>query len=280
MYFVNKPTLTLLLTLFLIVFFTPSFAQSGNYKNIKQAVKNADTAIRLDLTDEFIHDDLHRLGKLTRLRELILANNDLEELPVQVCELKFLAVLSSKKNKLNSLPDCFSNLENLQELELYDASIKDLSPLKGLFNLKKLTLFDNANSLTLGEEFETLGRLKYLNIINTSIDSISSSIVKLSELEGLNLYQCSLTEIPELSELKTLKILILDNNQLSGKIPESIYQLTSLVNLSLENNQLTEIDDSIGNLKNLRQINLKGNKLSDYQLDIIRVLLPQCEIVK
>ncbi len=45
---------------------------------------------------------------------------------------------------------------------------------------------------------------------------------------------------------------MLDNNQLEGTIPESLYKLRSLRQLSLDNNHIEgELSYSLGNLTNL-----------------------------
>lgn len=71
-------------------------------------------------------------------------------------------------------------------------------------------------------------------------------------------------ELPqEIGNLKNLILLRMDANKLSGSIPESIGDLTQVREIYLEGNQLSgSIPESIGNLTQVRVIHLEGNQLS------------------
>jgi len=84
-------------------------------------------------------------------------------------------------------------------------------------------------------------------------------------IESLSLFSYNLKGplIAEISELKHLKFLKLDNNQLTGNIPPEIGNLEKLERLYLNDNQLTgNIPSEIGNLKKLHRLRLSGNKLT------------------
>ncbi|XLT02846.1 hypothetical protein HN51_052197 [Arachis hypogaea] len=62
--------------------------------------------------------------------------------------------------------------------------------------------------------------------------------------------------------LKSLKVLDLGNNQLSGSIPPELGNLTELVNMNLQSNDLTgRLPPGLGNLKYLQELRLDRNKL-------------------
>ena len=67
--------------------------------------------------------------------------------------------------------------------------------------------------------------------------------------------------IDECREALSFAKLRLENNQLT-KLPESIGNLTNLTKLHLWNNQLAKLPDSIGNLTKLRWLDLGNNKLA------------------
>ena len=81
----------------------------------------------------------------------------------------------------------------------------------------------------------------------------------------LNLNNNNLTgELPNnICTLNSLTLLYLFGNNLSGSIPTEIGNLRKLENLSLDNNLLTgEIPESIGNLTSLKDLSLGNNKLT------------------
>ncbi|KAK4348599.1 hypothetical protein RND71_031354 [Anisodus tanguticus] len=114
-------------------------------------------------------------------------------------------------------------------------------------------------------------------------------ITNCSFLEELNMTATSLTgQIPDLSSLKSLKLLDLSNNKLTGDFPLSIFNLTNLILLNFNENrqfnpwQLPEhistltklkwmvltacklhgpIPTSIGNMTSLIDLELSGNRL-------------------
>ena len=66
-----------------------------------------------------------------------------------------------------------------------------------------------------------------------------------------------------LGNLTSLTTLELDNNRLTGEIPASLGSLTSLYRLHLDNNQLTgEIPEELGNLTSLYRLYLYNNQLT------------------
>jgi Leucine-rich repeat (LRR) protein len=71
---------------------------------------------------------------------------------------------------------------------------------------------------------------------------------------------------------------VLDKNQLT-EIPKSIYQLKNLKTLSLNGNKLTEISDFISTLKTLEVLDLRNNYLKRYDIEVIKALLPKCNVI-
>ncbi|MQL90775.1 hypothetical protein Taro_023370 [Colocasia esculenta] len=68
---------------------------------------------------------------------------------------------------------------------------------------------------------------------------------------------------PRIWVLKTLNVLSLPGNKITGQIPKEFGNLSNLMNLNLENNHLTgEIPDSLGDLTKLQILSLSRNNLS------------------
>ena len=66
-------------------------------------------------------------------------------------------------------------------------------------------------------------------------------------------------------------------NQLKS-LPDSIGNLTNLKYLNLSKNQLKDLPESIGKLKKLQRLHLYGNQLSDEEKARIKKLLPDTDI--
>ncbi len=91
-----------------------------------------------------------------------------------------------------------------------------------------------------------------------------ATLENLTSLEILQLQDNMLTgEIPDLSPLISLRELSLAGNQLDGSIPASLGDLTSLRGLYLQDNMLTgSIPASLGDLTSLQFLQLRGNMLT------------------
>ena len=66
-----------------------------------------------------------------------------------------------------------------------------------------------------------------------------------------------------MGRLKSLKVLFLSHNRLSGDIPKELGNLSSLAGLFLNDNQLSgDIPKELGNLTNLESLALNNNRLT------------------
>ncbi|GIV44505.1 MAG: hypothetical protein KatS3mg035_1628 [Bacteroidia bacterium] len=253
------------------------------YTSINDAVRDAKNAYKLDLSDQYIdwNKEAKKLSKLEQLQALQIGNNSLTYLPAEIGSLKNLIFFSSKFNPLVSLPKEIGNLELLLHLELIGTKLDSFpDEFTNLLSLKVFHLQNNlADTLYLPTNF---GRLKFMQdiiIYNSPLDTLPASIGELQNLKSLVLAKNKLKKLPdEICKLKNLEVLVLDNNELNS-LPRNIYELRKLKVLSLRNNQLTSLNDDIVNFKNLAKLDLRGNSFTEEQLEIIRILLPGCNIL-
>ncbi|XP_070054775.1 receptor kinase-like protein Xa21 [Nicotiana tomentosiformis] len=187
-------------------------------------------------------------GFFSELQILILDNNGFTDIPpASISNLsKSLKEIAISHNPLNDvLPDSISNLSStsLERFSVYYSEIRGQIPLGigNLSNLNTLSLFGNA--LT---------------------GSVPRSLCDLQNLQVLALDQNRLTgPFPEcLCKLPELGYVSLSYNQISGPIPYCIgNSTTSLRNIYLNSNRLTNIPMSLWSLKDLVVLHLSNNSL-------------------
>ncbi|KAM1531167.1 hypothetical protein ACFX1Z_020162 [Malus domestica] len=261
------------------------------------------------------------LGNLTNLVNLDLSNNALTgEIPFEFSTLEQLKLFNLFMNRLHgSIPDYVADLPNLETLGLWMNNFTGIIPQK-LGQNGKLQLLDlSSNKLTgkippnlcssnqlrilillknflFGPIPQGLGTCSSLtrvrlgqNYLNGSIPNglIYLPLLNLAELQNnylsgmlsenansssqpAKLGQLNLSDnllsgpLPfSLSNFSSLQILLLSRNQFSGPIPPSIGQLHQVLKLDLRRNLLSgEIPPEIGNCFHLTYLDMSQNNLS------------------
>ncbi|KAF3699122.1 Carboxypeptidase N subunit 2 Carboxypeptidase N 83 kDa chain [Channa argus] len=232
-------------------------------------------------------------SKQANLTTLLLNFNRLQTvLPSMFDSLKQLEILQMKGNNISDLP-IFLFL-NLRKLRVLDLSINKIEEVKretfsGLAKLEILKMNNNLISNLTHDIFCNMSLLIELHLewnkISELADNIFSALTKLnvlnlrgnlltifsdkvfgfeaSNLKELNLKDNRLTKLSSLSNLTSLFNLMLSSNQLSN-LPEDIFRnITQLENLDLSENQLTFLPESIfSNLFGIQVIHLHKNNLT------------------
>ncbi|KQK17873.1 probable LRR receptor-like serine/threonine-protein kinase At3g47570 [Brachypodium distachyon] len=190
---------------------------------------------------------LYNMSTLTYLG--MGANALVGEIPENIGHtLPNLETFVVKQNKFQGLvPNSIANATNLQVIILGDNAFHGIVPYFG--SLLKLTILDlSKNQLEAGDW--------------TFLSSLASCTKLVSlHLDANNLQGELPNDIGGLS--KSLQVLVLSANKISGTIPHEIAKLTNLTILHMGNNQLTgNIPGSLGNLPYLFVLSLPQNKLS------------------
>ncbi|MBH38416.1 hypothetical protein CL658_05225 [bacterium] len=170
-----------------------------------------------------------------------------------------------KNRKTNGWVYDFKNAPSLDD-SILDAIYRD-SQKKG----KKIVHFDLTNTkiTTVPDLIGGFRHLKYLNLNDNRLRELPSSIGSLIALKIFFVEQNELKLLPDqIGDLTNLQRLFLDNNNLGFMPPYSMGNLENLIQLSLEHNQLIFIPDSIKTLKNLKEIKVKGNYLTERVITI------------
>ncbi|PHI17992.1 hypothetical protein CEQ90_20265 [Lewinellaceae bacterium SD302] len=198
--------------------------------------------------------------KINLARELILdeilisnegiISNFTTVLPEEISELKwlkYLIVSPLEKSSIVGIHESIFDLSFLEEFELKNHRIQELSP--------SINKFENLRSLNLSN-----------NLLRNipSIDTISVS------LRSLNLSSNNIEVFPEsIIGLKNLEELDLSNNYIRH-IPNEVGELSNIESINLSNNSLTELPRGIVNLPDNIELKIEENPLINPPIEIAR----------
>ncbi|PKK77171.1 PP2C-domain-containing protein [Rhizophagus irregularis] len=210
---------------------------------------NVSQNLMLDLPTDFIQS-------CHQLKELHLSQNELERVPQSVKQSQMLSTLNLSSNRLRDLDH--TQLENVTELTNLQA--------------------DNNLLTSLPKSFAKFRCLNILNVANNSFTEFPPVICDIISLSELDLSFNKITSVPmEIGNLVHLKRLFLIGNQITGSLPTSFSNLTSLQKLDIRRNQLTNID-VLSLVPNLQVLLIESNNVSIVKLSsssLQKLILPK-----
>ncbi|XP_021287639.1 putative receptor-like protein kinase At3g47110 [Herrania umbratica] len=192
---------------------------------------------------------------LPKLEELHLAINELSgPIPISISNASQLINLQLLNNSFSGvIPDTLGNLRYLKLLDLSHNNLSSNPSSPELSFLSSLTNCKELNKLTFDGNPLIRGELP------AAVGNLSAS---------LTLFYASLCNVKgsiprEIGNLTRLLWLGLDHNDLTGKIPTTIGRLRDLQDVNLGNNRLEgSIPFELCHLEKLAYLTLTGNKLS------------------
>jgi hypothetical protein len=176
---------------------------------------NGRDSVQLALNNARSSRTFNRLMSLTSLTKLNMSYNDLDSVPPEIQNLKFLKVLNLNSNNLSSLPPELGNLTALRTLNLQGNNLEVLpNSLGNLTALRTLNLQGN-NLEVLPNSLGNLTALRTLNLQENNLEVLPNSLGKLTDLKELNLRRNQLIGLPdEIGNLRFLRTLNLQENLL------------------------------------------------------------------
>ncbi|KAG2389104.1 hypothetical protein C9374_014504 [Naegleria lovaniensis] len=212
---------------------------------------------------------------LSSLQFLDLSNNNMANLEslntiLMSGQLRSLKVLHMKKNKLSGvLKHVTTNNQHvckntsIEEIYLDDNQLEQVetSWICALPNLKILSLaFNKLKDVEILEPAHIEKIYLHSNEI-TTLDNMKGIFT--DSLKVLSIHQNQINSLTdELGNCSTsLCEITLFNNKIQ-RLPPNLFQLTQIEALYLQNNELSEISEEIGNLQNLTELDLFNNKLT------------------
>lgn len=117
-----------------------------------------------------------------------------------------------------------------------------------------------------------------LSLTDQGLKTLPAEISMLKNLQILNLNGNKLKVLPpEIGELQNLQVFSLYDNNLRY-IPDEFRKLKSLEVLYLGKNKIVEMPVWIGGLGKLKRLDLIANRMTPYELNFLKELLPRCYI--
>lgn len=164
-----------------------------------------------------------------------------------------LNLVGSGSTKITSLKG-LENFTNLQELDLSENNIKDISPILEINGITKLNLNGNKveNIMSLVEEPE----LTELYLSRTGLSSIDF-MSKLSKIQILNISNNTISNLQSINNMPTLQTLNVSNNKNLTSM-EDILKRTSIKELNISSTGITDLTgiEVMSNLESLDASNL------------------------
>lgn len=182
------------------------------------------------------------IGSFKNLKDFRASNNKLETLPDTFANLKELEILYLDFNIIKELPSYLSTFTKLRSLKLTGNKFRSLP--KIFANLKALELLELSTLYlgTIDKDIFTLEKLRDLDLSRNNLEVIPEKIGNLLNLEQLSFANNYLETLPKkLVELKKITLLDISNNLLTT-IPEELIILPKLKRVKAFNNPIEKTE--------------------------------------
>lgn len=151
------------------------------YKDLKQAIRQKEKVLSIDVASQNLKKLPEKLYKLTNIVSINLLGNQFTEFPSVLSELKTLDEISLSSNKLTKVGEEIGELKNLRILIMNNNQLKSLP-----------------------KEIGELTNLLYLEIGNNQLTSLPKEIKYLTSLQELHIERNKLSESEKIQIKKAL----------------------------------------------------------------------------
>ncbi|KAK4706835.1 hypothetical protein R3W88_033552 [Solanum pinnatisectum] len=223
------------------------------------------------------------LGDLKKLQRLVLSQNEITgSIPDSIYNMSALQTIDFGLNKLSgTLPSDLGR--GIPNIELFLCGGNNLSGFisASISNSSRLAMFDLSDNSFTGLIPKSLGNLEYLEHLNLELNNFISdpslsfltSLTNCRKLRVLALGYSPLDGVLPASVgnfSKSLQTFEAPACKLKGVIPKEFSNLTGLIHMSLQYNELTgHIPNTVQGMLNLQQLYLFDNKIEGSIPDII-----------
>ncbi|KAK0704089.1 hypothetical protein B0T21DRAFT_353233 [Apiosordaria backusii] len=224
------------------------------------------TSLNLSV-NRLANNSLEVISQITSLRDLKLGGNLLYG-PLDPCfsNLQNLEILDLHGNNIASLPTNFGTLSRLRILNISENSFEDL-PFETLAALPLTELNARKNQLRgtlVHESVQSLPALQTLDVSSNQLAHICSTghSVVMPALHQLYVSMNRLQSLPDIGSWTALHTIAADENSIHA-IPEGFTKLSQLRSVDFSSNDIRVIPAEIGQMKSLAMLRLSGNPLRE-----------------
>jgi Leucine-rich repeat (LRR) protein len=227
---------------------------------LEQAFSNPSEVYKLSISGNITNDVFLKICNLKNLKELNLYGvKGIDHLPEEIEQLKLRKLRINVSNL--RLPEALNNMISLKSLSISGSETTEFPEfVKYLVNLEELYISDFPIS-ELPKEIRYFKELRILEISDTKLKTLGTLISNASKLEELSL-SSSFEIFPDISGCTTLNKIDLNFNNKITSIPSFIGNLTQLKKLELAATSITIIPDEIKHLKRLEVLIMDESKLT------------------
>jgi len=241
-------------------------ATGNQLQELPETIKEIENLQALHLNENCLRGLPVFLSSLQHLEILDATGNEIDSWNVGFSEC--LLELRLDENKLTSLPGSFSGMKNLKVLELGDNHISSLPDDIGILSRLEILNLSHNKLSRLPESVGELPSLKILDLSGNSIENLPDKFQSAKVIESFFMEKNYLKTLPSwFDSLFSIVNLGLADNQLIGSpLPDSFGTVSgnSLKSLDLSANNMSQLPDSIGELKNLEKLQL-GSTISELE---------------
>ncbi len=195
------------------------------------------------------------IARLDGLRRLNVRRNRICAFPAALSGMSGLEIVSAERNRLTGIPDLRGSAASLRELYLANNHIETVENLRPLARLEILDL-DHNGIRSFGDHLANCGALKILNLGSKKISTLADPDVYTPA--PLRKYQFP-------GQPRTpfeLQAMLFEQRFNRVAKLENIEALESLEEFTIVLNQLSELPEEMGKLKNLRLLDASYNHLT------------------
>lgn len=204
-------------------------------------------------------------GGFKSMRTLNVSSNFLDSFPKFLCDLESLTDIDMSFNGIASLPDEIGKLKNLERFVITNNRLAGSLPdsFSELLNLKEVDVRYNALS-----SIDVLAQLPKVEQISADHNNVSVCESEFNKIRVLRLNSNPVTKFQILNSVPTLSILILSNAKLAH-IPDAVFdRIPNLIKFVLDKNHFVSLPTHIGKLRKLEHFSIARNALSSLPAEI------------